>query len=176
MNNLSYHLSSGVKQFADGETFHWRIEITRGIRNNCDMWFITITVNDYTHSYTRHAGWGAWQHHLYCRGIDNAVVSAQMMIDRRITNQRMAIDQPMFVRMQRIIDTIRYDAVLQKLANGVYPDVLNDRITIQCADVYQDAIADAIAGLTDGISIVWKTYTVQPFTGLIADTQERIAS
>lgn len=85
MNNImNYHLSSGVKQFADGTTIHTRIEITRGIENNADKWFIAYWINGRGYQYELHAGYGARYHHLYARGIENAVMSAKMRIDRAI--------------------------------------------------------------------------------------------
>lgn len=162
MNNLSYHAESYTKQFDNGDTFHCSIQITRGITYNCDMWFISVTVNDWQHSYTRHAGYGAWQHYNYLRGMNNAIASAKMMVDNRITNQRIAVTQPLYARMQRILDLFRYDPVLQNVVRGAYPNVFTDSIKIECADVDKDTIADAIAGLTDGIDLVWKTYSVEP--------------
>lgn len=88
MNSLSYHLSNGVKQFADGETFHWRIEISWGIENNSPKWFIAYWINGRGYQFERFAGYGARYHHLYCRGIENAVMSARMRIDNRIEKIR----------------------------------------------------------------------------------------
>jgi hypothetical protein len=161
-NNLGNHTETFTKSYDNGDVFHCSLAITRGIDFNCDYWFITVTVNDYTHTYTRHAGYGGWQHHLYCRGMNNAIASAHMMIDNRITNQRMAITQPLFARMQRILDLFRYDLVLQNIVRGAYPNVLTDTIKIECADVDRAAVENAIAGLTDGITMTWKLYSVEP--------------
>lgn len=164
---------SFTTQYPDGATYHVCVHVTYAIENNAPKWLIAYSVNGRWWHRENYAGYGARHNPLYLRTLDMALFRGKMAALHRIENFRMAIDQPLFVRMQKILDTIRYDATLQKLAEGVYPDVLNDRITIQCADVYQDTIADAIAGLTDGIDIVWKCYTVQPFTGMIADSGEQ---
>lgn len=84
MNSMNYHLSNGIKQFADGTTIHWRIEIYRTIENNADKWMIAYFVNGRGYQYELFAGYGARHQLNYARGMDNAVVSAQMRIDRAI--------------------------------------------------------------------------------------------
>lgn len=82
------HTETYVQQFPDGITVHVRIEIARGIENNADKWFIAYWINGRGYQFERFAGYGARHHHLYVRGIDNAILSAKMRVDNRIEKIR----------------------------------------------------------------------------------------
>lgn len=65
-------------------------------------------------------------------------------------------------RMQWILDTLRQRRDLCQVHD------LITSIKIECKDSHRGTIETLIAAYSDGIDIVWKTYSVKSFTGLIA--------
>lgn len=161
------HAETYVQQFPDGATYHIQLRLEHAIENNSPKWLFSYAVNGHWYHYEKYSHRKLYYRHDCISSFDGALLSLRSAALRKIQHFRIAIDQPLYKRMQRIIDTLRYDATLQKQALGVFPDSLNERITIKCLDSDVAYIADAIHGLTDGIAIVWKLQET------IAETQQK---
>lgn len=179
----------------NGVSYETSITVTRRIEWNTDKWFIQYMVNGVWYpTYIRYAGYPMRHHHWYIPSINECFISGSMGVDRVIDKLQKYADSPVAIipsgslytpvtlkvqnaiaiptrlqRMQWILDTLRQQSDLCAVHD------LNTSIRIECKDSDKTRVERIIGHMTDGISIVWKLYTVNTFTGQIAQVAEEAA-